>query len=243
MPVLPSVDYGMPLWEPITIAPERTALLIIDMQYYNAARGQGFSVVMDRVEPGSSEYFDTRVERQTVPAIRSLIDQLRPLGVRMVYLCMGSQHRDLRDMPPRLRAAFRRLEAKGGVKDLFWAQGPLFRVLDDLEPAPADLVVEKRSLGGFNGSDLDDVLRRHGIESIFVTGVSTNSCVETTARDAADRGYGTVLVDDCLADYDPAWHQASLKAFHFNFGPVLRTVEDVVFATQQRATIVAPSEA
>lgn len=237
-----SVDYGRTLWEPVTIDPSSTALLIIDMQYYDAARGQGFSAILERAEPGATSYFHDRLDQQTVPTIRLLVDRLRPQGVRIVYLCMGSKHRDLRDMTPRLRASVRRFEEAGGVTDLFWADGPLFPVLAELQPDPEDLVVVKTTLGGFNGSDLDVVLRQHGIESIFVTGVSTNSCVETTARDAADRGFATVLVDEGLADYDQDSHDASLQAFHFNFGPVLRCAADVVAAVEERATISAPSD-
>lgn len=242
MTVIPSVDYGLTLWEPVDVDPARTALLIVDMQYYNAARDQGFSAMLERIEPGSAAYFDDRVEKQVVPAISALIDRLRPHGVRIVHLCMGSHHRDLSDMTPRLRSTVRRFEEAGGVSDLFWAGGPLFGILEELQPEPEDLIVEKTTFGAFNGSDLEGVLREQGIDSIFVAGVSTNSCVETTARDAADRGFGTVLVDECLADYDQAWHDATLQAFHFNFGPVLRSGDEVVEAVEKRGKICAPSD-
>jgi nicotinamidase-related amidase len=242
MTVIPSVDYGLTLWEPVVVDPARTALLIVDMQYYNAARDQGFSKMLERIEPGSAAYFDERVEKQVVPAISSLIDRLRPHGVRIVHLCMGSHDRELGDMTPRLRATVRRFEKAGGVEDLFWAESPLFEILEQLRPEPEDLVVEKTSFGAFNGSQLERVLREQGIEAIFVAGVSTNSCVETTARDAADRGFATVLVDECLADYDQAWHDATLQAFHFNFGPVLRSADEVVEAVEKRGTISAPSD-
>jgi nicotinamidase-related amidase len=61
-----------------------------------------------------------------------------------------------------------------------------------------------------------------------ITGISTNHCVETTARDAADRGYGCVVVDEATADYDDDAQDASLRAFHFNFGRVVRTVDEVI---------------
>lgn len=238
-PTVMSVDYGMTLWEPVDVDPARTALVIVDMQYYNAARDRGFSAILEHLDPGSAAPFDDRVEQQVVPAIRSLIDRLRPHGVKIVYVCMGSQDRELSDMTPRLRATVRRFEQAGGVPDLFWAGGDLFGVLEELRPEPGDLIVEKTAFGAFNSSDLDAVLREHGIETLLVTGVSTNCCVETTARDAADRGYGTVLVDECCADYDAAWHDATLQAFHFNFGPVLATADDAVDAVARRASIRA----
>jgi nicotinamidase-related amidase len=69
-----------------------------------------------------------------------------------------------------------------------------------------------------------------GIKSLVITGVSTNACVETTARDAADRGYACVIVDEATADYDEQAHDATLRAFHFNLGRVARTSQEVISA-------------
>jgi nicotinamidase-related amidase len=98
-------------------------------------------------------------------------------------------------------------------------------------------VVHKKTFGAFNSSDLDEVLRAHGIDTLVICGISTNCCVETTARDAADRGYGVVIVDEGCADYDEAAHDASLRAFHFNFGRVVRGPEEVFAAIDTRAAV------
>ena len=65
------------------------------------------------------------------------------------------------------------------------------------------------------------MLREHGLQTIVMVGISTNCCVETTARDAADRGYAVVIVDEACADYDEAAHDASLRCFRFNFSRVV----------------------
>jgi nicotinamidase-related amidase len=97
--------------------------------------------------------------------------------------------------------------------------------------------VNKTTLGAFNSSSIEMVLRQLGVASLIVTGVSTNCCVETTARDAADRGFACVIVDEATADYDPGSHEATLRAFHFNFGRVARTVDEVIRAVQARAEL------
>jgi nicotinamidase-related amidase len=83
------------------------------------------------------------------------------------------------------------------------------------------------------------------LETLVMTGVATNACVETTARDAADRGYGVALVDDCLADYEEQAHEATLRAFHFNSGRVVGSVDDAVKALDEESaeppTLRAPA--
>jgi nicotinamidase-related amidase len=116
----------------------------------------------------------------------------------------------------------------GGVEDLVWSGSPLFEIRREIAPESDDVVIDKTTFGAFNGSTIDETLRRMRIDTLLVTGVSTNLCVETTARDAADRGYGVILVDECLADYDEGAQQAALAAFHFNFGRVMRTADELI---------------
>ena len=137
-------------------------------------------------------------------------------------------------MPERLRRWVRQVEAESGVPDLYWAENPAFAIRSELQPRPEETIVNKTTLGAFTSSNLDMVLRQLGVTSLIFTGVSTNCCVETTARDAADRGFACVLVDEAAADYDADSHEAALRAFHFNFGRVARTVDEVVHAVQAR---------
>ena len=214
--------------QPVELVPERTAVLVIDMQYSDASVDQGYNVAMDRIFPGIVDYFNERNENVTLPAIRRLLDAARPRGVRIVYLTIGAEHQDLREFPERTRRWIREVERRGGVEDIFWCGAPWFRIRDEIAPQEGDTVVNKTAFGAFNASNIDEVLRGLGIESLIITGISTNHCVETTARDAADRGYGCVIVDEATADYDDEAQDAALRAFHFNFGRVLRRVDDVI---------------
>ena len=80
---------------------------------------------------------------------------------------------------------------------------------------------------------LEQVLRELGVESLIVTGISTNCCVETTTRDAADLGFGCVVVDEGTADYDAEAHDAALRALYFSFARILGSAEDVVAALEE----------
>jgi len=107
----------------------------------------------------------------------------------------------------------------------------------ELAPLPDETVVHKTTFGAFNSSNLDYVLREQGIRNLVVTGISTNCCVETTARDAADRGYGVVICADATADYDEPGHDAALRAFHFNFGRIVVSADEILRAVDAEADV------
>ncbi len=90
-----------------------------------------------------------------------------------------------------------------------------------VEPEEHDCIVTKHRYSAFVGTDLDLILRSKGIENILVTGVVTNVCVETTARDGFNRDYNVVLVEDCCGAYDNAEHAATLNNINKYFGTVV----------------------
>ena len=132
--------------------------------------------------------------------------------------------------------ALKRLHAPG-VPDIFWAQSPDYAIREELAPQPGDTVIQKTTFGAFNSSTIDATLRAMGKDTLIVSGISTNACVETTARDAADRGFATAIVDECTADFDPQAHDAALRGFHFNFGRVIPTARDAVAAIEDGVTL------
>ena len=230
-------DYGLTFVPPVSLHRDGLALMVVDMQYHDAAAGMGFQAALDVIDPGSAAYFDDRVERLVVPNITRLVEAFRERRLPIVYLCLGAEHRDLSDMPPRFAAWIRDVERRSGMADLFWRENPLYAVRSEFAPRDGDIVVHKTSFGAFNSSNVDEVLHAHGLHTIVMCGISTNCCVETTARDAADRGYAVVIVDEACADYDEAAHDASLKAFCFNFGRVVRSPDDVLSAIDEGAEV------
>jgi nicotinamidase-related amidase len=230
-------DYGLTFVPPVSLGRDGLALMVVDMQYHDAAAGVGFQRALDVIDPGSAAYFDDRVEHLVVPNIARLVEAFRERELPIVYLCLGAEERDLSDLPPRMAAWIRDVEERSGIADIFWRGNPLYAVREEFPPQAGDIVVHKKTFGAFNSSNIDEVLREHGLHTIVMCGISTNCCVETTARDAADRGYAVVIVDEACADYDEAAHDASLRAFHFNFGRVVRTPDDVLAAVDAAAQV------
>jgi nicotinamidase-related amidase len=172
-------------------------------------------------------HFQERGRGVVEPSLRRLLDVFRAHGLRIVYTTVASELPDGSDLMPifqRRNAANR--AAVGNVaipaRADAWA-----RIVAALEPRPGELVVNKTTYGTFTSTGLDHALRSLGITSLIVGGVVTNVCVETTARDAADRGYDVVLLDDGCAAFSPEAHEATLLAFQGPFGRV-RTTDEVL---------------
>src|ERR1051326_3997106 len=224
------LNYGRTFVSPVTMRPASTALVIVDMQYQNASKDFGFNLALRNIDPESLGYIEARVNQLVVPSIQTLIDGFRQAQAKIVYLLLGSAYQDLRDVPPTLKKYIRDVESRSGVPDVYWAGSPGYRVLDEIAPRPEDTIVRKTTWGAFNSSNLEQVLSNMGVDTVVITGVTTSCCVETTARDAADRGYGCVIVDEGTADYNEASHYAALGALHSNFGRVLGSPADVLSA-------------
>lgn len=92
-----------------------------------------------------------------------------------------------------------------------------------LQPADGELVVEKNTSSAFNSTGIEWLLRNMGIETLVIAGMATEMCVETTARDAADRGFDVIVVEDATATFYEHHHRAALSAFARVFGQVWST--------------------
>jgi len=100
-----------------------------------------------------------------------------------------------------------------------------WHVDDSVAPLPGELVLNKTSSGTLNSTMLDQTLRNLGMQSLVVCGVTTDVCVETTARDAADRGFQVIIAEDACAAFSPELHRSALQAFSLAFGRVRQTAE------------------
>ncbi|HZU07281.1 MAG TPA: isochorismatase family cysteine hydrolase [Chloroflexota bacterium] len=189
----------------LAIDPARTALLIVDMQQYSA------------------------LPRQVLDANLRLRDFFRAHGLPVIYLRVGSLLPDAQDQHPKRRESW--LRAPGAPPFRCPRGSAAYELCAELAPLPTELVLDKNSTGAFNSSPLDYYLHQLGVENLVVTGVSTNHCVDTTARDAADRGYNVILVEDACADRDPVAHRTTLETFARHFGAVRRTEEVLALFT------------
>jgi biuret amidohydrolase len=222
---------------PVTLDRERLALVIVDMQYLDASPDEGFGAAMEVIEPGSMGFFNQRLEGQVVPGIARLVAGFRERGLPIVYVLVGSDYRDLRDLPRRHREWIRTIERASGVEDILWSGNPSYRVREEFPPQPEDTIVKKTAFGAFTSSTLDETLRSMGIEQLLVTGIATNCCVSTTIRDAADIGYSVVVVEECTGDYDRVTHETAIKGLFFNFARIVMTVDEALAAVDAQATV------
>jgi len=183
--------------------PQTTALVVIDMQ-------------RDFVDPGGfGEALgnDVSLLRRALEPTRRVLDACRGAGVPVIHTREG--HRpDLSDCPP---AKLARGRLANGIGD----PGPMGRILvrgeyghdivDSLKPLDDEPVVDKPGKGAFYATDLEHMLRSRGIKSLIVTGVTAEVCVQTTVREANDRGFECLVLSDCIASYFPEFYEMTLQ--------------------------------
>jgi nicotinamidase-related amidase len=203
---------GTPMPTTITAKPydfkmnkAQCALVIIDMQ-------------RDFMEPGGFGAMlgnDVSLLRTTIAPLQRLLAAARASGILVIHTREG--HRpDLTDLPPSKKA-------RGNLPTTIGDRGPMGRILiqgeaghdiiPELYPIDGEPVVDKPGKGAFFATDMDAILRNCGITKLLVCGVTTEVCVSTTVREANDRGYDCLVVEDCCASYFPEFHRMGLEMF------------------------------
>jgi nicotinamidase-related amidase len=192
------------------VDPSRAALVVIDMQRDFVEPGFAF----DRLGVDMSMYPSAR------PRIAALLEAARTTGVLVVHVQMTTLPGGMSESPAQLRFSLRlqRQNSIRGGRFRYTEQGSAGReFVDELAPRDGELVVPKWRSSGFWGTSLDLLLRSNGIETVVVSGCTTEGCVESTARDALFNDYYVVIVEDCVASDDQAQHEASLLLMRNRF--------------------------
>lgn len=213
-------DYITEFTSDFELEPKSTALIIVDMQYATASRNKGLGKLLN--EQGKSElarYRFDRIEDVTIPTITRLLSFFRKHQLSVIYLTMGSRAKDYRDALPHLKTLLQSSNNYVGSAE--------HRILEEIKPKEEELIIHKTTIGAFSSTNLDSILWSRGLKYLLFTGVSTNMCVETTARDAADKGFRCVLIEDGCGASAQSYHDAAMTTFQRLFGKV-NTSEEVI---------------
>ena len=187
----------------LTLDPKTTALVLIDLQY---------GIVAMNTHPQTSS--------EVVARAKVLAQAFRAVQAPVVLVTVGGSP-DGKDM---LSPIADTMPPAGGAKPANFSE-----VVAELEAQPGDFRIMKHQWGAFYGTELDLQLRRRGIRTIVLAGISTNVGVESTARDAFERGYEQVFVSDAMASPSAEAHASTLKFTFARIGRT-RTMEEVLAA-------------
>lgn len=183
--------------------PETTALVIIDMQ-------------RDFLEPGGfGEALgnDVSLLRRTIEPTRALLAAFRAAGMMVIHTREGHEP-ELSDLTPAKKR-------RGRFPVTIGDAGPMGRILvrgetghdiiPELYPIDGEPVIDKPGKGAFHATGLEEILRNWGMEKLVVCGVTTEVCVHTTVREANDRGFDCLVVEDCCGSYFPEFQEMGLR--------------------------------
>lgn len=214
-----SSDYIRAYMAERPVQPGRTALVIIDMQHATGSRQGALARKLAADGSRAADYRFDRIERFVIPNSLRLREQFRRMGRPVLHVTIGAALPDASDAPVHMRKLF--VETRNHLGSFE------HEIVEPLKPLPGEHVLRKTTIGAFASTNIDSLLRALDCDQLYLTGVSTNMCVETTAREAADRGYLVTLVEDACGTTHEDLHNVTMRNFQRLFGRVRSTQESV----------------
>jgi nicotinamidase-related amidase len=221
---------------PLRFDPDRSALLVIDVQRYFVNPEYPFAQVLERLVPGATENYFRRVRESVVPNINKLLRAFRTHARPVIFTGTGSYTETGADLPQWLKD-FDQL-GQNLLGQRVWPQvgDPGWQIDESVAPRAGELILHKTSSGPLNSTKLDQTLHNLNVDSLVVTGLTTDVCVIQTARETADRGFHVIVADDSCTTLSEEMHNAALLAFRLAFGRV-RTSDEIagLFSSEAKA--------
>ena len=204
------------------------ALLLVDLQLYYVDPAGDFFRYSEFRHPGSMHYIAHRWQNIVEPAVRRLLAAFRTAGQPIIYLRLCGEDPERRDLHRFFQESYADARDCGfpGIYPLAGtaaAENPA-----SIAPLAGETIFTKTTFSGFHSGGLHAHLQssRETIQRLVIAGLATSQCVETTARDASDLGFGVTLIEDALADYSETAHLASLFACQAVCGGDIRYVRE-----------------
>lgn len=226
---LPPIDspatlpgWHMP-WPAFTVDWTRAALVVVDMQNYGCNPAMGVARMLSQRYPDIAAYYVPRLTGTVIPNAVRLLEAFRARGLPVVFTRHGPLLPDGSDMIARRRRRDTDSVTTTDTPTLWHRGTPEHEVIAGLAPRAGELVIDKNTSSAFNSTGIEWLLRNKGIETLVTVGMATDMCVETTARDAADRGFNAIIVEDAAATFFERHHRAALGGFARVFGQVWST--------------------
>ncbi len=206
------------------VDPKHAALLLVDVQNDFCAEGGALH----------REGMDLSLVQAMIPRLERFVEEARAIGMRCIWI------RNVYNTGPNWYLSEVWLEQAERTRKGLYVKHPVCEAGEwngdfyKIRPREDEAIVTKHRFGAFESTDLELVLRSQGIRTVIMTGVATNVCVETTARQAFLKDFYVVFTSDCTATYSQRAHEASLENINHNFGQVV-TSDEVVACWQPTA--------
>ena len=210
----------------ISTEPDRTALVIVDMQPAMTSSRVGMGKAFSKLLKIGPDYFDDRVQNLVIPNQLNLLKFFRQQKMMVVYIVTWSETDNLSDMPDYQKRTIRQWEGVYGEQVYRkWNEG--MRVYKEIAPQGHELVLPKRTGSAFASSLLPFCLQNAGIKTVVLTGCNTNGCVFETAVVGSNMGYKFILVSDATAAFAPFLQREAETWIARNFG-IVRTADETI---------------
>ncbi|TCZ76543.1 cysteine hydrolase family protein [Paenibacillus albiflavus] len=211
----------------INVNPDKTALLIVDMQHQFISRdGLDAQVAREKGMFDQWEYFFNRIDNLTIPNNKKLLDFFRTNKLEVTFGRIACHHKDGRDRSP--------VQRRPGWNNILLPIGdPGAEMVDELKPLDDEIVVNKTTDSVLSGTNYEFLLRNMGIETVVCTGVVTDQCVASTVRSLADAGFEVILVEDACAAATQQLHDAEIMIMNQIYCQVMSTDEVIDLVTEE----------
>jgi len=201
-----------------------TALILIDMQNYDANRKWGIiGTEGSGTDAENTSYYYDRIEKKVVPNLRKILLFFREKNMMVIHVRIASLYRNLADMPNLWKLRMSQHQKGSGHEYNSYFKSEEMQIINELKPLDNEIEIIKTTGNAFTSTNLDFILKNNAIKSLVTGGVWLNSCVEDTIRVGADLGYLVTLLEDGAAAPDEKFHDAAIRVLGSMYCNVQKT--------------------